>query len=93
MSKKTAVSTPRESGPYDSGRTKNQKPELRGGPNETGKREKPNRESGAYVRKDKPLTHAENANTHSGRPHPPADRLADSKLLGGKLRKANEEKK
>ncbi len=96
MSKKTAVSTPRESGPYDSGRTKNQKPELRGGPNETGKREKPNRESGAYVRKDKPLTHAENANTHSGRPHPPADRLAGSKLLGGgklRLSDATKEKK
>ncbi len=63
-----ATNVRREDGPYETG--KNQKPELRDGPNETGKHEKPNREAGAYVRKDKPLVHAEDDKHHSGRPYP-----------------------
>ena len=93
---KTAVAVPRESGPYDSGRTKNQKPEKVGGPYHSSKHERPAKSAGAHEAKNKSLTHAEDANTHSGRPHPPVDRLADSKLLGGgklRLSDATKEKK
>ena len=89
---KTAVTVPRESGPYDSGRTKNQKPEKVGGPYHSSKHERPAKSAGAHEAKNKPLVHAEDDKHHSGRPHPPADHLADSKLLDGKLRKSDEVK-
>ena len=47
------------------------------------------KEQGAHERKDKPQVHVEDVNHHSGRPHPPATRLSDSKILGGKLRKSD----
>lgn len=37
----------------------------------------------------KPIVHIEDVTHHSGRPHPPATRLADSKILKGKLRKSD----
>jgi len=88
------VAAPRADGPYETG--KNKRPEKVGGPSGPGKHEKPVREAGTYIRKDKPLTHAENETHHSGRPHPAATTLADSELLGGgklRLSDATKEKK
>lgn len=84
MSNKTAVAAPREDGPHETG--KNQKPEKQGGPYHSSKHERPAKSAGAHEAKNKPLTHAENETHHSGRPHPAATTLADSKVLGGKLR-------
>jgi len=59
------------------------------GAHDSAKHESPLKGEGAHTAKAKPLVHTENVNTHNGRPHPPATRLADSKVLGGKLRKAD----
>ena len=66
-----------------------EKPAHSHGPVDTGKHEQPLKSDGAHVRKDKPLVHVEDVNHHNGRLHPPASKLADSKVLGGKLRKSN----
>ncbi len=87
---KTAVAAPREDGPYETG--KNQKPEKVGGPYHSSKHERPAKSAGSHEAKNKPLVHIQDETHHSGRPHPPADRLADSKLLKGKLRKSDEVK-
>jgi len=70
----------------DKGHLKSAHPQ---GPVDNGKHEKPLKEQGAHERKDKPQVHVEDVNHHSGRPHPPATRLSDSKILGGKLRKSD----
>jgi hypothetical protein len=59
------------------------------GAHDSGKHELPSKEQGAHVRNDKPLVHIEDVNHHSGRVHPPATKLTDSKILGGKLRKSD----
>jgi hypothetical protein len=65
------------------------KSDKREGAHSQGKHEAPLKEQGAHERKDKPQVHVEDVNHHSGRPYPPATKLADSKILGGKLRKAD----
>jgi hypothetical protein len=50
--------------------------------------EVPSNDQGAHAAKAKPLVHAESDTQHNGRQHPPATKLADNKILGGKLRKA-----
>ena len=59
------------------------------GAHDTKKHELPSKAEGGHERKDKPQVHIEDVNHHSGRPHPPATKLADSKILGGKLRKSD----
>ena len=59
------------------------------GAHDQGKHEPALKESGAHANAKKPLVHVEDVNHHSGRPHPPATRLSDSKILGGKLTKSD----
>ena len=64
------------------------------GAHDQGKHESSLKEQGAHTPKNKTLVHTEDANTHNGRPHPPATRLVDSKALThnaypGKLRKSD----
>jgi hypothetical protein len=47
------------------------------------------KESGTYS-SGKPTTPAEDESHHCGRPLPPATKLTDAKLLGGKLAKRDE---
>jgi hypothetical protein len=65
------------------------KPAKYCGAHDSGKHEQPLKSDGAHANAKKPLVQVEDVNTHNGRPHPSASRLADSKLLGGKLRKAD----
>ena len=96
MSKKSVNAVSKESGAYAFGKNNknHDKPAHAHGPVETGKHEKPLKEQGSHIAKNKPLVHVEDVNTHSGRPHPPATKLADSKALvvnayPGKLRKSD----
>ena len=89
MSKdKTAVSS-KESGAHffrDKGHLPSAKKE---GAHHTKKHELPAKSEGRHLT-GKPVVHLEDVNHHSGRQHPPATKLADSKILGGKLRKADQ---
>ena len=88
MSKNTVAA--KESGAHlfkDKGHLKSDKKE---GAHSQGKHEAPLKEQGAHERKDKPQVHAESDTMHNGRQHPPATKLADSKILGGKLRKSDQ---
>jgi hypothetical protein len=97
MSKSKVVSSEKPSGAHlfkDKGHEKSKHPQ---GAHDTKKHESPLKEQGAHERKAKPQVHVEDVNHHSGRPHPPATVLSDSKLLGhnaygGKLRKSDEGK-
>jgi hypothetical protein len=53
-------------------------------------KEHANRKSDGAHDVGKSIVHVEDVTHHSGREHPPATRLADSKLLKGKLRKSDE---
>ena len=83
-----AVAAQKESGAHQLPKG-HDKPAHQQGPHHTGKHELPAKSEGGHERKDKPQVHIEDVNHHSGRPHPPATRLADSKVLGGKLRKSD----
>ena len=90
MSKDKTVVSSKESGAHhfrDKGHLKSDKKE---GAHSQGKHEAPIKEQGAHERKDKPQVHVESDTMHNGRQHPPATKLADSKILGGKLRKSDQ---
>jgi hypothetical protein len=93
MSKDKSVAV-RESGAHSFNGGKNHdKPAHQHGPVETGKHEKPARESGAHTNTAKPLVHTEQVGvTHSGRPLPEETKLADSKIItsAGRLAKRND---
>jgi hypothetical protein len=84
-----SVASSKESGAHHFKDKDHLKPAHQHGPVETGKHEQPLKEQGAHAREDKPLVHVDDVNHHSGGPHPPATKLADSKVLGGKLRKSD----
>ena len=86
MSKDKTVVSSKESGAHsfkDKGHLKREKYE---GAHDTGKHEAPKKEQGSFY-VGKPIIHVEDATHHSGRVHPPATKLSDSKILKGKLRK------
>jgi hypothetical protein len=90
MSKDKTVVSSKESGAHhfkDKGHLKSDKKE---GAHDPGKHESPLKVEGAFERKDKPQVHAESDTMHNGRQHPSATKLADSKILGGKLRLSDE---
>jgi hypothetical protein len=90
MSKEN-VSSEKPSGVHSFNGGKNhEKPAHPQGAHDRGKHEKPLLESGGHVNAKKPIAHIEDTTHHSGRPHPPATKLADSKILGGKLRKSDQ---
>ncbi len=74
------------------GNKNHEKPDKKEGPhhNKAKGHEMPSKVEGAFERKDKPQVHAESDTMHNGRQHPAATKLADSKILGGKLRKSDQ---
>jgi hypothetical protein len=98
VSKAKEVNVPRESGATQLPKG-HEKPCYSEGPqhNKAKGHELPAKTEGGHERKDKSQVHVEDTTHHSGRQHPPATVLSDSKLLGqnaygGKLRKSDEGK-
>ena len=84
-----SVSAQKESGAHQLPKG-HDKPAHPQGAHSQAKHEAPIKEQGAHERKDKPQVHVESDTMHNGRQHPPATKLADSKILGGKLRKSDQ---